>query len=94
MRTTSRMIARSIKSVGNKMKLMRNLSWLCILSIIFTAPIFLTGKAVDNQDDLEVYCNLSGKLKSLENKELAIEKCTQFVRDSAEILEIILNRDM
>ena len=30
---------------------------------------------------------------SQESKELAIEKCTQFVRDSAEILEGILNRD-
>ena len=60
---------------------MKNLSWLCVLFFIFTAPIFLTGKALDNQDDLEVYCNLSGKLKNLENKKLAITFSDEMIKE-------------
>ena len=43
-----------------------------------------------------ILCNelINFDVSTPENKELAIEKCTQLVRDSAEILEIILNRDM
>lgn len=75
------------------MKLITNFYWLCVLFYIFITPISLTGKAVDNQDYLEVYCNLSRKLKSLENKELVITFSDEMIplggtRSGKDLLEI------